>query len=205
MRNVLKYFPLFTLFYFFATGAFSADKFSIIKNKIDSAAVVHLNVLITIESKVFNDIDSAFGEIILAEDGRYRAEINSDIYLNDGKHYWEYSAENNQATRRIIKEGEVSDNRLAFFKDIDSFYKTSIVKQDIIYRLIKLDSADEALTDCLTVFLKENGLQISKIEYYDLNDDLNCIYIMEESHEDRIKKELFELSLPDSAEIISLP
>lgn len=205
MRNVLKCFPLFALFYFFTTGAFSADKFSIIKNKIDSAAVVHLSVLITIESKVFNDIDSAFGEIILAEDGRYRAEINSDIYLNDGKNNWEYSAENNQATRRIIKEGEVSDNRLAFFKDIDSFYKTSIIKQDFIYKLIKLDSTDEALPDCMTVFLKENRLQISRIEYYNLNDDLNCIHIMEESHEDRIKKDLFELSLPDSAEIISLP
>ncbi len=192
-------------FYFFATVSFSADKFSIIKNRLDSSAVVQLGVLITVESKVFDDIDSAYGQIILAEDGRYRAEINGDIYLNDGNSNWEYSAENNQATQKIIRAGEIPDDRLAFFKDIDSFYNTSVVKKDFIYRLTKLDTADTALPDSMTVFLDENRLQISKIEYYDLNDDLNCIYIIEESYEDKIRKDLFELSLPDSVEIISLP
>jgi len=162
-------------------------------------------VLITVESKVFDDIDSAYGQIILAEDGRYRAEINGDIYLNDGNSNWEYSAENNQATQKIIRAGEIPDDRLTFFKDIDSFYNTSVIKKDFIYRLTKLDTADTALPDSMTVFLDENRLQISKIEYYDLNDDLNCIYIIEESYEDKIRKDLFELSLPDSVEIISLP
>ena len=57
----------------------------------------------------------------------------------------------------------------------------------------------------MVIILKENLDQISKIEYYDLNDDLNCIYINKEYYEDKIKENLFDINLPDSVEIISLP
>ncbi|MCP4703954.1 MAG: hypothetical protein GY865_05035 [candidate division Zixibacteria bacterium] len=183
----------------------SEDKFNLIKNRINSSAVVQLDVLITIESKVFNDIDSAFGKIILAKDGRYQAVINNDIYLNDGKYNWEYSAENNQATKRVIKEEEVVDNRLAFFKDIDSYYNTKVIQQDLEYKLFKLDKTDDALPDAMKIILSHKKDHISKIEYYDLNDDLNCIYITEQFIFDKIENNLFEINLPDSTEIILLP
>lgn len=183
----------------------SEDKFSLIKDKLSSAAVVRLEVLITVESKIFDVTDSTFGKIILAEDGRYRAELGNDIYLNDGKINWEYSKENNQATKRKLKKGEIIDNRLAFFKDIDSFYKSVIIKQDLIYKLIKLDKIDEALPDSMTITLEKDSDQISKIEYFDLNDDRNTVYISKEYYEDKIDEHLFDLDLPDSTEIISLP
>ncbi len=205
MRNKLKSLLILGLFCLIGLTAYSADKFTLIKNKIDSAKVASFGVLITIESRIFDEIDSLAGQIILAKDGRYRAELGGDIYLNDGKTNWEYSAENNQATKRELLEGELSNNRLSFFKDLDSYYKSSIVKQDLVYKLIKLDNSDKALPDSMTVYLNNKTHQISKIEYYDLNEDLNSVYITEEYYEDVIKDNLFDLNLPDSVEIISLP
>ncbi len=193
------------LFCLIGSTAYSADQFTMIKNRISSALVVRFGVLITIESNIFDEIDSLAGQIVLAKDGRYRAELGSDIYLNDGKINWEYSAENNQATKRELLDGEIADNRLAFFKDLDSFYKSTIVKKDLIYKLIKLDNSDEALPDSMTVHLKNKIPQISKIEYFDLNEDLNSVYITEEFYEDKIEENLFNLNLPDSVEVISLP
>jgi len=188
-----------------AVRAHTDDKFRLIKNNINSAAIVQLDVLITVKSKVFNDTDSATGEILLADDGRYRLLLNDDIYLNDGEYNWEYSAENNQATKRAFKEGEILDNRLGFFKNIDSYYFTNVVKKDSEYYLSKIDDTDNALPDDMTIYLKKDKDEILKIEYYDLNDDLNCIYINSQNCLNSIKKNSFEISLPDSTEIISLP
>lgn len=205
MINKLKSLLILGLFCLIGTTVFAADRFKLIKNKINASVIFRFDVLITIESKIFDDIDSLSGQIILAEDGRYRAELGGDIYLNDGKTNWEYSDENSQATKRELGEGEKPDNRLSFFRDLDSFYKTSIIKQDLIYKLIKIDSTAEALPDSMTIFLDKDRPQISKIEYFDLNDDLNCIYLTEEFYEDDINENQFKLNLPDSVEIISIP
>lgn len=205
MINKLKSLLILGLFCLIGTTVFATDRFKLIKNKINASVIFRFDVLITIESKIFDDIDSLSGQIILAEDGRYRAELGGDIYLNDGKTNWEYSDENSQATRRELREGEKPDNRLSFFRDLDSFYQTSIIKQDLIYKLIKIDSTAEALPDSMTIFLDKDQPQISKIEYFDLNDDLNCIYLTEEFYEDDINENQFKLNLPDSVEIISMP
>ncbi len=205
MRNKLKSLLILGLFWQIGLTAYSTDKFSLIKNRINSATIVRFDVLITIESRIFNDIDSLTGQILLAKDGRYRAELGGDIYLNDGKTNWEYSAENNQATKRELLEEEITDNRLSFFKDLDSYYKSSPIKQDLIYKLIKLDNSDEALPYSMTVYLTSKTHQISKIEYFDLNEDLNSVYITEEFYEDIIEDNIFDINLPDSVEIISLP
>ena len=205
MKNKLKSLLILALLCLTTITAFSADRFSQVKNRIDSAAVVRFEVLITIESKIFNDIDSLPGLIILAEDGRYRAELNNDIYFNDGITNWEYSAENNQVTKRELLEGEEIGNQLSFFKNLDSFYKTSIIEQGLIYKLIKIDGSDEALPDSLTVKLDKTESKIFKIEYFDINDDLNSVYMLKENYEDKIEEDLFIFDLPDSVEIITLP
>ena len=205
MRNKLKCILILGLICLIGITANSADKFTLIKNRINSATIVRFGVLITIESKIFDEVDSLTGLILLAKDGRYRAELGDDIYLSDGMTNWEYSAENNQATKRELSDGEIADNRLAFFKDLDSYYSSSIVEKDLIYTLIRLKNSDEALPDSMTVYISNKTMQISKIEYYDLNEDLNSVYITEEFYEDKIEENLFNLNLPDSVEIISLP
>ena len=79
------------------------------------------------------------------------------------------------------------------------------MEQDYLYKLIKADSSDEALPDSMNIYLEKDRPNILKIEYYDLNNDRNCIYILKEYYEDKIKENLFDINLPDSVEIILLP
>ena len=62
MINRLQSIIIFGLLILVAVNANSEDKFNIIKKNINSAAVVYLELLITVESIVFDDIDSLPGQ-----------------------------------------------------------------------------------------------------------------------------------------------
>jgi outer membrane lipoprotein-sorting protein len=180
-----------------------SDKFNELKKELSSAAMVRFDILITVESSVFDEIDSTYGDISVANDGRYFARLNGDEYLYDGKCIYEYSAENNQVTKRCPSEGEVVENRLGFIKNLDKYYKTTVVEQDSIYTLAKIAENEESLPDSMTIYLK--GGNLARLEYYDLNDDLNKVDILSEAIFDSLKINIFELNLPDSVEVIILP
>jgi len=201
IRNIL----LTGLVYLIGTNALALDKFDMIKSKLDSAKIVQLDLIITVNSKVFNEIDTSYGKIYFSDDGCYIADINDDIYLYDGIYNWEYSAENNQATKQKLGQNEQTDNRLSFFKNINRYYKSAILQPDKKYRLIKLNGAGEALPDSLIIFLNKTGSAISRLEYFDLNGDLNKIIITDEKYSDQPDSDLFKINLPDSVEIIDLP
>lgn len=186
-------------------NAFAYDKFEIIKSRLDSAAIVRLDLIITIESKIFEEIDTALGRIYFSENGQYYAKINDDIYLFDGTYNWEFSSENNQATKQKLGLTEQPDNRLSFFKDIDKYYKSTAMEPDRKYKLVKLNETNDALLDSLTIFLNKKGSAISRLEYLDMNGDLNKVYITEEEFLNQPDSNLFKIDLPDSVEIISLP
>jgi outer membrane lipoprotein-sorting protein len=162
-------------------------------------------VSIEVWSAVFDDIDTSFGFISIGNDNRYLMRINKDIYAFDGELVWEYSADNNQATYRSIKGGEVPADHISFIKNLDNYYDTDVFKPDSIYGLFKKDQTDDALPDSMTVFLDSTGGSISHIEYYDLNDDLNNIRFLELELLNAIDPASFKINLPDSVEIISLP
>lgn len=179
------------------------DRFQEIKAELDSAAMVSFDVLTIVESEIFDEIDSTAGKISIARDGRYVARLNDDIYLFDGECVWEFSSENNQATKRCLGEGEEVENRLGFIKKLDDYYKTSVIKENSIYRLIKKGEDDGSLPDSMLIYLKESKL--ARIEYLDLNNDLNKVWILKETISDSLPEEVFEINLPDSAEVITLP
>jgi outer membrane lipoprotein-sorting protein len=181
----------------------TSDKFELLKQEYASAKMVDLGVDIIITSDVFDDVDTSMGRISITDDGRYSAKIEDDIYLFDGQCIWEYSAENNQATKKCLKKDEKFESWLIFIKNLDRYYATSVIKPDEIYRLTGLGDTENDLPDSLTIFMSTYGLQA--IEYYDLNGDLNRIRIVYGATMDVVVDELFEINLPDSVEIISLP
>jgi len=181
----------------------SDDTFNKIKTELGSAVMVTFDILITIESDIFDEIDSAYSEIYIANDSRYFARLNDDIYLYDGDCIWEYSAANNQATKRCPDEEEIVENRLAFIKNLDKYYTTTAIEKDSIYNLLKKTTDDESLPDNMRIYLK--NAHLSCIQYYDLNNDLNQVDILSETISDSLDVDIFKINLPDSVEVITLP
>lgn len=181
----------------------AGDNLSKIKKEYAAAEVIKLEMNIIVISSVFEDADTVMAEIVISGDGRYLAKINDDIYLFDGTCNWEYSFENAQVTKRCLKKGEIVENELFFIKDLDRFYSTTVIEKDKTYKLIRVENSKGTLPDSLTLSL--DSMNISIIEYYDLNDDLNRINIISDTIFDKIDDSLFHFSLPDSVEVITLP
>ncbi len=182
-----------------------ADLYEKIKNEFASAPMVILKVDLITSSKIFESSDTSSGTISIADDGRYCARLGNDTYLFDGKCIWEVSAENRQATKQCLKEGEKFENRLFFLKDLSNYYKPSAIKKDAQYLLILKRKHSSALPDSLNLHLDSGSSSISKIDYHDLNGDLNEVIIKKQSILKEIDKSAFLIKLPDSTEVINIP
>ncbi|SYZ73263.1 exported hypothetical protein [Candidatus Zixiibacteriota bacterium] len=204
-RAATLYFPLFLTFWVTAAAAGQKNKFDTIKSELASAREVKLKVAVAVTSKIFKDVDSSNGEIAIADDGRYFAQMGRDIYLFDGKCTWEISLEYRQATKRCLKDGEKFENRLVFIKNLDEYYEPHPIRKDLIYLLTRKDSDDSPMPDSLTIFLDKSADRIARLEYFDLNGDLNRVYILSERPNPAITDSLYHFNRPDSMEVITLP
>lgn len=206
MKTIFHYLILIAVLYIPSCGvAGRNDLFEKIKNEFASAPMITLEVEIISHSKIFESADSSTGMISIANDGRYCARLDEDVYLFDGKCIWEVSAENRQATKQCLKEGEKFENRLFFLKDLDNYYNAKAVKGDAQYLLILKKKRTSSLPDSLNVYLDSQYGAISKIDYHDLNGDLNEVIIKKQTILNGIDSSIFHIQLPDSTEVINLP
>ena len=168
-----------------------------------SAPMVDLDVRIVSTSEIFGGVDTLLADITIADDGRYAAYIGGDAYVFDGNCIYEYSAENNQAVKDCLGEGEIFENDLFFIKDLKKYYKIADERDDSLYLLIRLNHKKDQLPDTLHVAMEKSRL--NRIEYFDLNHDLNQVYFMSDTVYDAVDAKKFEVDFPDSTEIISMP
>lgn len=171
--------------------------------RYSDAKMVRLDVRIVAVSDVFGDTDTTAGKITIADDGRYAAYIGNDFYIFDGKCIWEYSQDNEQATRDCLKPGEVFENELVFIKNLKKYYKTAEEQKDTLFLLVKKDSVRNQLPDSL--YLTIQNSRLSNLRYYDLNRDKNLVYVLSDSVMDAVDPTAFNINLPDSTEVITLP
>ena len=190
--------------FFMTAGIYSyAGSLDTVIDRYADAKMVRLDVRIVVVSDVFGDTDTTAGKITIADDGRYAAYIGGDFYIFDGKCIWEYSHDNEQATRDCLKPGEVFENELVFIKNLKKYYKTAEERKDTLFLLVKKDSVQNQLPDSL--YMTVHDLRLANLRYYDLNHDKNLVYILSDSVMDAVDPTAFNIDLPDSTEVITLP
>lgn len=184
-------------------GYGSDDCLENLKSSYSASNMIVLKAELSVYSTVFEDTDEYDVNIFIADSGFYRVELDKDVYLYDGNRVWEYSFENNQATYRDAAPGERPVDQISFIKNLDRFYDSEVVKPCRIYELAKTDSTAESLPDEMTLIFSNKKLQ--RIEYYDLNGDLNTFKIKDVRLFNEFSRAPFQQDFPDSTEIIALP
>ncbi len=197
---------LFLVILFFVVGRVGYSGEDCLEKLIDNysaSKLIVINAELSVYSTVFEDTDNYDISLYIADSGFYRIELDKDVYLYDGNKVWEYSYENNQATYRETAPGERPADQISFIKNLDRFYKSKVVKTCHIYELTKIDSTAEGLPDEMTLIFSNDKLQ--RIEYYDLNGDLNTFKIKDVRLLNEFNRGPFKKDFPDSTEIIALP
>ncbi|HDL04435.1 MAG TPA: hypothetical protein ENH25_09920 [candidate division Zixibacteria bacterium] len=201
--QMLKSILFASLIIILAVAAVSGSGLDKLMSAYAEARMINFDVRISVVSEIFGSTDTTFGDITIADDGRYAAHIGNDSYIFDGKCIWEYSADNNQATKSCLKEGELFENELFFIKNLRKYYKVALEKEDTLFLLVKTNPESNQLPDSLNMILREG--RISDMDYFDLNRDLNRVHIIHESLFDKVDPTVFKAEFPDSTEVISLP
>jgi len=149
------------------------------------------------------EASGAEAEATIAEDGRYLINLGRDQYLYDLEFLYSFSSENNQVT--IDKaNGMEAHEELSFIKRLDESYRSFVLEPDSRYRLLKSSAQESNIPDSLLLFLRSDSLLLDRIEYYDINEELNRIIFQEQIVQDSCPDLLFVPNYPDSVEVIRL-
>ncbi len=185
-------------------AAFSADSFEQIKKAMAEAGCNRFEFLSVVESDIFDTVDSTAGVACIARDGRYSVTIGTDQYLYDGEYLYSFSGINNQVTVERVDPRTVAGEEISFVTRLDEFFSTSQTSVPGQYRLVKTAGDAENLPDSMLVTITTEPLGLSRIEYYDLNDELNRIIFLSQRTDAECDSTRFLPVFPDSAEVIKL-
>lgn len=179
-----------------------ADNFDSIKQELSKAGCWRFIFENIIESEIFNSIDSSHGEAYLSSDGRYYINANNDIYIYDLHKYYSYSPESNQLI--IDKKQTETDDNISFITDFNKYYDTYLIKINHSYKLLKKEKILGDIPDSMVVYIKSNKKKLDRIEYYDINEELNKLIFIEQIYLDSCLDSLFIPNVPDSIERVKL-
>ncbi|MEA2031687.1 MAG: hypothetical protein U9N55_08870 [candidate division Zixibacteria bacterium] len=185
-----------------SSGINNPDVFELIKADLGQAVCVRFEILTTIESTVFDVVDSAKGLAVIAADGRFNVIIGQDQYIYDSKHLFSYSKINNQVIVETPTDSETVMGDISFITNIDEWYHTRVVMRNKQYRLVRKDSLSSDIPDSMTVYVSESSKNIDSLIFFDINDDRNVIYFSSQNLSDTCDEQLFVPSFPDSTDIV---
>ena len=179
------------------------DRLDILKRQFARADCVSFRFLSIVESGIFDRSDTIEAEATIAADGQYVINLGRDQYLYDLEYLYSFSSDNNQVTVEKANDMEVPEE-LSFVKRLDDFYRSFVLKPDLRYRLLRLSTEESNIPDSLLLFLRPDSLMLDRIEYYDINEELNLIIFLEQTVNESCPDTPFVPNYPDSVEVIRL-
>lgn len=186
------------------TSVSAADSFDRIKGRLAESDCVSIEFLSILESDIFDRTDTARGVALLAGDGRYKITIGEDVYLMTGDTLYSYSMQNNQVVVEAIAPDRAVSSEVAYIRRLDDWFKTRILKPDREYFLIRTRPEAGSIPDSMTVYVDKKAQRISRIAYYDINDEPVTVIFVKEEYSDACDEAQFEPEFPESAERVKL-
>ena len=163
-----------------------------------------MSFLNLVVSDVFETTDTTQGEIVFTRDGLYSTVIGSDHYIFDGTCLWEYSRLYNQATQNCAQPGQPVDESFLFFLRLDRDYFTHERIPDSVYALTIREGVKSGAPDSMVVVINPQLERIVEFLYFDINDELNRIVVLDEVTFESSDSSLFRPNFPDSTEILNI-
>ena len=185
--------------------AFGADPLDLVNQRSADAVCIRYEFLSIIESDVFGTIDTTIGSADLAADGRFDIWLGSDRYLYDLEKFYSYSISNNQVVIEPAEAGASVADEIRFLTQLEDRYNSQPDQKKGQYCLRqKEDDLQGDLPDSLHITINLEELIIEKVEYFDLNDDLNRLIIQKQAYFDNCDVANFLPDFPDSVERVKL-
>ena len=180
------------------------DPLEQIKATMAGSACCRFEFISILESTVFDSVDSTLGSALIATDGRYHIVIGPDEYLKTTEYFYSYAGEQNQVTVEKAGTGTGADEAISFITRLDDYYSTRVISPGHCYFLVRRDTTLSSMPDSLTMYLTGRPRRLDRLEYFDLNEDLNRIVFLASEYQGECDRQALTPQFPDSAEVIKL-
>jgi len=188
-----------------AVGGSADEVYERVVADLASAGCTEVKFLSIVRSQVFDFEDTLAGLARLDDDGRYDITVGPDRYLCDLKRTYEYAQSTNQVAIRSFDSSSSSAHQLACFTDIDRYYHLiEVVAGSDQYHLTRRPGIGLDIPERLTITVDRKTERVSRMEYLDINNDLNTIVILNMETGTDCPPEYFLPNFPDSVERVFL-
>jgi len=183
-----------------AGDSVKSNHFDNMKRQLKEAGCIQIEFISSLESSVFDTIDSTPGIAVISQDGRYNIQLGNNLYLYDLEKSYSYSQGSNQVIIEEVADPEMVGKEISFIKNLDDLYVSQQFIINRVYKLSKINRNDTSDTpDSIIIYLSENNY-FDSLSYYDVNEDLNYIYFISQKISDTCDNSLFIPVFPDSVE-----
>jgi len=180
-----------------------SDALEAVKSKFSSGDCTYFEFANIIESKIFGVIDTIHGSAYIAQDGRYKIEIGSDVFLYDGSLLYTYFLETNQLLIEKPDSGKLVSDEISFVIKLDEWYDSKANSKNS-YALKKKEGVEGDIPDSLELITNIADSTIVEIRYIDINEDLNRVKFLKQKTDSSCSAKGFEQDFPDSVEKVKL-
>ena len=200
MKKILGIF-IFIIFLHATVEADNLNNFHDLKQQLKEAGCIQIEFISSLESSVFDTVDSTMGLAVLSSDGRYNIQLGDELYLYDLQKSYSFSEGSNQVIIEDVDDPKMVGRELSFIKDLDELYITTNTLDKNIYKLNINNSIDDNIDvpDSMIIFISSNN-HFDSLSFYDLNEDLNHIYFINQIISDTCHNSKFIPEFPDSVE-----
>ncbi|MBK7141353.1 MAG: hypothetical protein IPH75_04650 [bacterium] len=182
----------------------AADRFDTIKANLAESGCIQIEFLSILESDIFDRTDTAHGTATLAKDGRFLVTMGEDKFLRTDQQFFSYSKASDQVIIETIDSTRAMSSEVAYIRKLDDWFKTRILRPDREYFLVRTGPKGGSIPDSMTVSIDPKQMRITRIAYFDVNDELVTIVLLKESHHAACEERQFEPDFPKSAERVKL-
>ncbi len=195
--------PVFTMMVAWSTAE-ANDRFDLLIERLNSAKCLSMRFVSVIKSDIFDDIDSTSGELYVASDGRFFLDAGSDQFLFDGSNIYTYSESANQVIIETPVDSESTSREFSFLLMLDRLYSIEPITPNREYQLRIKTHTSETYPDSMVVHIDDSDQILKRLEYYDINDELNTIIVNWMKLSTACRSSQFIPSFPDSVERVKL-
>lgn len=181
-----------------------SDVLDDIRARFAAADCCRFEFMSIVHSDVFDSVDSTAGSAYIAADGRYSVSIGEDQYVYDGDLMYSYSGPNDQVTVERVASQDAYIAQVSFITRLDEFYRIEPLRKNHEYSLYRTDSTQTGLPDSMTVWVGESPQRLDRIEYYDINEDLNVIEFISDQTLQECASDSLVAKFPATADVIKL-
>jgi len=188
-----------------STSALADNPWEQTSEKLAAADCVRFEFITIVTSEVFETVDTLPGTALIAADGRYLVELGSDVFLDDGKHLYSYSEENEQVVIEPSAVGQGA-NEVTFVTQLEKYYKVAPYWKPLNeYSLRLRDSVEIDLPKHMNMSVDVGRNELDWLHFKDENDDRTKIDFLSQDCLDECDSTAFLPDFPETAEKVKLP